>query len=164
MKKEKVITFDLDGTLIQSSQFYPIPEYDFFIYRHWNDRRAPGGIKVKVRPGVKDMLQELSKTYYLALFTHSYPQYIEEVLSNAGLKSYFDVLCNNYDEINDEKDLNTVLEKLGFVPQDDLDKIIIIDDNHWCRQNNKVFIVPSYMGGNDALFDEEFSSRVRLAF
>ncbi len=165
MTKTRIITFDLDGTLIQSSQFYPLAEYDFLINRHWTDRYAAEGIRVKLRPGVKQLLQQLSAEYYLAVFSHSFPKYIKEVLDGASITVFFDALFSNHDEVNDAKDLNVVLKRFNFKQDVDLNKIIIIDDNQWCQQSENVLQVPAYCGTeSDTLFSEGFSTSITNAF
>ncbi len=153
---KNIIVFDLDGTLIQSDQFVELTDYDFTVSYYWDDQFAPDGVGVKVRPGAEQLLGMLMKNYQLALFTHSFPNYIEEVISKAGLGKYFMHTFNNHDEINSRKDLRTVLEKFGLDPQENMDKIVIIDDNQWCLQERNLLLINTYNGGPDNLFNDDF--------
>ena len=164
--KKNIIVFDLDGTLIQSDQFADLKDHDFTISYYWDDQPAPGGVRVKLRPGVHQLLNRLAEEYHLTLFSHSFPHYIyiEEVLSGGGLKKYFPHVFNNHDEINDKKNLRTVLERLHYNPERDLDKIIIIDDNQWCLQRENLLLIETYYGGSDTLFDEQLYRRIENHF
>ncbi|MCP4130663.1 MAG: HAD family hydrolase [bacterium] len=161
-QKQKIIVFDLDGTLIQSDQFVPIPDWDFSINRYWDE--TPGTVTVKVRPNVESILRQLSNYYFLALFTHSFPLYIAEVLKKSNLDEYFEAVFSNHDEINGGKDLTVVLDHFGFDPEKDLKQIIIIDDHSWCNQENNVLLVNSYQGGEDSLYNKSFIKKIENKF
>ena len=164
MVKKFIIVFDLDGTLIQSSQFMDISEWDFIVNYYWDDTYEPSGVRIKVRQGAYDVLNNLSVGYNLALFSHSYPEYISQVLEKSRLSHFFLHVLNNFDELNDSKDLRVVLSRFGYDPLEDLDKIIIVDDNNWCLQKENVFLIESYDGGKDNLFNHTFTEKLKKRF
>ncbi len=162
MKKNKIITFDLDGTLIQSSQFMNIPDYDFTVSVYWHLGKSPEGVKVKVRPGAVELLQKLSQKYIITIFSHSFEDYIIEVLEKMQVLKIISAIFSNEDENAFGKDLRLVLKKLGF---NSLSDIIIIDDNSWTSFTDNLLLIPAYRGlPKDELFNEQFIKKIEDKF
>jgi len=159
-----IVVFDLDGTLIQSSQFAYIANWDFEVGVYWDLTPCSSGVKVKIRPGVRAVLKQMSNIYHLAVYTHSYLEYANLVIEQAGLAPYFQHVFSNGDEVDGMKDLRVVLDRFAYDPVKDMQKILIVDDNSWCRQNDRLMLVPAYQGGDDDLFNKQFLKNVAEYF
>lgn len=156
---KKVIIFDLDGTVLDSSKgiinsinyvrnYFGLPPISFEIAaktinslnsdiaRNLYDVEKLSKIHtqlfeehykleckrgLRAYEGIKDVLQELKKTYKLAVATNGFEKYANIMIKQANLDEFFDLVVAS-DMVNakkpDPKMLFHILEKYNFLPSE----------------------------------------------
>ncbi len=77
--------------------------------------------KIRLIPGIKRILEELSRKHTLAVASGTYNELIQERLKTLGISHYFSVIIGNRDVANNKPSpdiINLALEKLKIKPHE----------------------------------------------
>jgi len=150
---KKTLVFDLDGTLV-----YTDTESYFFKSGRKKDyefAEIPGF----VRPGAKELLNELEDDFDLALFTAGTQDYAESILDQTSMRKNFKIIKHREDlkrePISEDFPLKEI-QKNVFKIENDPKKVLLIEDTPlFCvSRRENCLIIPDFTGHPDEVLHE----------